>query len=330
MRVMRWLVVCVSLMVPSLGVAHEGQVGPEGQAGYEGSKQPDRSLPWVTPEVTAPRVTFRTFESQTVGAAVSYHVFTPAAYDQPGRRLPVLYWLHGTDGGLAGIRPLAQHFDAAMSAGTIPPMIVVFVNGLPRRLWANSKDGAAPVETVFVMEVIADVDRQWRTIAARRGRILEGFSMGGYGAARIGFTYPELFAGISILAGGPLDLEFLGPRAQHNRQLREEILRQVCSNDMEYFAFLSPWTIAERSAGALREWHTVIRQVVGSVDDTRDLNRAFHERMTALRVPHVYAEIPNVGHDAPALLEALEAHGGQFYRRALGLVGEGGIGGRGR
>ena len=68
--------------------------------------------------------------------------------------------------------------------------------GLPRSLWADSKDGAAPVETVFIKEVITDVDRAFRTVASREGRILEGFSMGGYGAARLGFKYPQIFAGI--------------------------------------------------------------------------------------------------------------------------------------
>lgn len=45
------------------------------------------------------------------------------------QRLPVLYWLHGTGGGVAGIRPLAQFFDEAIEAGRVPPMTVVFVNG---------------------------------------------------------------------------------------------------------------------------------------------------------------------------------------------------------
>jgi hypothetical protein len=61
--------------------------------------RPDRTPAWVTDEVKAPRVEFRTFESLTLGAKVSYHVYKPAAYDQPNSRIPVLYWLHGTDGG---------------------------------------------------------------------------------------------------------------------------------------------------------------------------------------------------------------------------------------
>lgn len=282
---------------------------------------PDRTLAWVTDEAKVPRVVFRTFDSKTIGAKVSYHAYIPEAYRKTGARLPVLYWLHGTDGGIGGIRPVAKVFDDAIEAGQVPAMIVVFVNGLPRRLWADSKDGASPVETVFITEVIPDVDQTFRTIATRAGRIIEGFSMGGYGAARLGFKYPYLFAGISILAGGPFDLELRGPRARQNPRLREELLREVCGNDLDYFKAISPWGIAEGAAAALRDKKTAIRHVVGARDDTRDLNREFHERMANLHIPHEFAEVPNVGHDARALLAVLGERNGEFYRRALGHAG---------
>jgi len=277
----------------------------------------DRSLPWVTEEAAAPRVTFHTFESRAAAGKVSYHVYAPTEYDEPDSRLPVLYWLHGTLGGVAGIRPLSAHFHTEIRAGRMPPLLVVFVNGLPRRLWADSKNGSAPVETVFINELIPEVDRAFRTVAIREGRILEGFSMGGYGAARLGFSHPDVFAGISILAGGPLDLDLDGPRARRNPQLRDFIIREVCGGDLGYFRALSPMMLAERAALPLRERKTVIRQAVGTRDDTRDLNHQFHERMTALGIDHGYREIPDVGHDAAAVLAALAATDGDFYRRVL-------------
>jgi enterochelin esterase-like enzyme len=281
---------------------------------------PDRTLPWSTVEVQAPRVEYRTFDSRVVGVKVSYHAYVPRVYAGTAARFPVLYWLHGTEGGVAGIRPLARFFDDAIEAGRVPPMIVVFVNGLPRRLWADSKDGASPVETVFVTEVIPDVDRVFRTKAAREGRVLEGFSMGGYGAARIGLKYPDVFAGMSILAGGPFDLEFAGPAAQRDPALRGQLLREVCGNDMAYFRAISPTEILAAGAAAARAAGTVVRLAVGRLDATWDLNRRFHERMLELGVAHEYIEVPGVGHDARALLEGLGVGNGRFYRRSLGLA----------
>ncbi|WP_146602173.1 hypothetical protein [Novipirellula aureliae] len=51
-------------------------------------------------------------------------------------------------------------------------MLVVSVNGLPRHLWSDLIDDAAPVETVFIDDVIPHVDKTYRTIANRNGRIL--------------------------------------------------------------------------------------------------------------------------------------------------------------
>ena len=280
----------------------------------------DVSLPWVTPAAPAPRVLQRVLQSATVGAPVSYHVYLPRAYETNPDRLPVHYWLHGTEGGIAGIAPLSRHFDEAIEAGRYPAMIVVFVNGLPRRLWADSKDGASPVETVFINEVIPDVDRQFRTIATRQGRIIEGFSMGGYGAARLGLRHPNLFAGVSILAGGPMDLEFQGPRALRNPRLREQILREVCGGDLAYFQAISPWMAAESAAPKLPADPLVIRQAIGVRDDTLELTRRYRDRLNQLQIEHDYSDVPGVGHEPLALIRGLGEANGRFYRRALGVV----------
>ena len=146
------------------------------------------AIAWVTPNVVAPRVTFHTFESAAAKAQVSYHLYTPTAYDaaeSKDRRFPVVYWLHGSGGGAAGIAKVAAHFDAAIEAGKTPPFLVVFVNGLVEGMYVDWKDGTAPLETVIVNDLVPHIDGAYRTIATREGRMLDGFSMGGYGAGRV-------------------------------------------------------------------------------------------------------------------------------------------------
>ena len=73
------------------------------------------AAPWVTPAVRANRVERRTFESAAAKTKVSYHIYTPEVYDQEkDSRFPVLYWLHGSSGGLPGIKPLSEFFDDAI------------------------------------------------------------------------------------------------------------------------------------------------------------------------------------------------------------------------
>jgi poly(3-hydroxybutyrate) depolymerase len=272
---------------------------------------------WVTPEVPAPRVSFHTFESAAAKSPVSYHMYTPAAYNsQPERRFPVVYWLHGSGGGLAGIPQVARRFDAAIDAQKLPPCLVVFVNGLVEGMYVDWKDGSAPVETVIIRELLPHIDQTYRTVAAREGRILDGYSMGGYGAARLGFKYPELFRGVSIMGGGPLQAELIqAPRA--GRQRAAEVLQRVYGGDQEYFRSVSPRRIAEQNATAISR-DSVIRQVCGDQDETYPVNVEFHEYLKRLGIPHTWTVLEGVDHNPLATIEKLGDDNWSFHRQVFG------------
>jgi enterochelin esterase-like enzyme len=276
------------------------------------------TLNWTTSPIQADRVQYLTFESAAAKTKVSYHVYTPAVYDQEkDRRFPVLYWLHGTGGGLQGIKPLSQYFDEAIRTDKIPPMLIVFPNGLATSMWCDSKDGQVPMETVVLKELVPHVDKTFRTLADRGGRIIEGFSMGGYGAGRLGFLYPDTFGTVSVLAGGPLDLEFQGPRAKGNPAERERILKGTFGDDLDYFKKQSPLIVAEKHADSVRG-KSRVRVVVGERDFSVDLNRAYSEHLKKLKVDHEMTVVTGVAHETMPLLKGLSDANWQFYRAAFG------------
>lgn len=271
----------------------------------------------LTPPSRAPRVEFHTFESKAAKTKVSYHLYTPEVYDtEKERRFPVLYWLHGSGGGLGGITPVSSWFDAAIRDGKIPPMLVVFPNGLASSMWCDSKDGAVPMETIVIKELLPHIDATFRTQAKREGRIIEGFSMGGYGAARLGFKYPQLFGAVSILAGGPLDLDFAGPRATGNPDERERILKGTFGGDIDYYRSQNPISVAQQQADAVRG-KVRVRMAVGSRDNTGPLNRAYSEHLKKLNIAHTFTIVPDVGHDTLSLLKGLGEANWEFYRAVL-------------
>ena len=274
-------------------------------------------LTWVTPEVKAPRVSFHTFESTAARGEVSYHIYTPSAFErEPQRRFPVVYWLHGSGGGLAGLAKVAAHFDAAIEAGKTPPCFVVFVNGLVGGMYVDWKDGSAPMETIIVEELVPHIDATYRTIATREGRLLDGYSMGGYGAARLGFKYTDLFRAVSIMGGGPLQDELIqAPRA--GRQRAAEVLKQVYGGDQEYFKSVSPRRLAEQNAEAIIK-SSLVRQVCGDQDETFGPNSDFHEHLERLKIPHTWTVLPGVDHNPMKTLEALGESNWAFYRTAFG------------
>ncbi|MEY3530431.1 MAG: hypothetical protein RLZ70_1499 [Verrucomicrobiota bacterium] len=274
---------------------------------------------WVTLAVTAPRVTHHVFRSAAAKADVSYHLYRPATYEaNPARRLPVVYWLHGSGGGQKGIPTIARLFDKAIEAGKLPPCLVVFVNGLPMGMYVDWADGSAPVESMIIKDLIPHIDATQRTLATREGRLLDGFSMGGYGAARLGFKYPELFRAVSIVGAGPLQPEFTRtPRASPIQA--QDLLKRVYAGDMAVFREASPRRLAERNAKILKE-SSLIRMVIGDLDETFANNADFHRHLESLGIPHGWTVVPGVGHDPDRVFEALGDSNWAFYRSAFGEV----------
>lgn len=261
-------------------------------------------ISWVTPAVVAGNTTYQTFFSQSAKATVSYHVLLPDEYVQdPAREFTVLYWLHGSGGGNVGIPILADYFLKAMREEKIEPMIIVFPNGLPYGMWCNSKDGRQPVEDMFIRDLIPHIDTRYRTNASREGRILEGFSMGGFGAMRLGIKYSAMFRAISSLAGGPFQETFTDV-AEQNENLRIKVFQEVFSNDMEYFIEQSPRTQVIRYGSQLPP-SLRIRQIIGTADFSYSHNRHFRDFLELKDISFQYHEFQNVGHAVIPLFDQL-------------------------
>jgi polyhydroxybutyrate depolymerase len=192
----------------------------------------------------------------------------------------------------------------------------VFVNGLVEGMYVDWKDGTAPLETVIVKDLVPHIDGAYRTIATREGRMLDGFSMGGYGSARLGFKFPDMFRAVSIVGAGPMQEELVQtPRA--GRQRAAEVLAKVYGGDQAYFRAVSPRTLATQNAAAITSG-SLVRLVIGDKDETFDNNRLFHEHLASLNIPHTWTVLPGIEHDPMGVVSAMGDDNWAFYRAAFG------------
>jgi len=137
------------------------------------------------------RLSDHSLRTERLPLPLEYRLYLPPCYDQqPDRRYPVLYLIHGQNYDHDQWDRLGadEAADRLIASGEIPPLIIVF----PRdRSWAQ------PTEDMFG-QVIADelapaIDGQYRAIPDRRYRAIAGLSRGAGWAVHLGLSRWELF-----------------------------------------------------------------------------------------------------------------------------------------
>jgi len=61
-------------------------------------------------------------------------------------------------------------------------------------------DRKEKMETAFIHDLIPDVEKSFRVLTQRDGRLIGGESMGGYGSLRFALKYPEMFRAAALLS----------------------------------------------------------------------------------------------------------------------------------
>lgn len=275
-------------------------------------KRPMPKAEWLEPDRSAPNGTqYKTFHSKTLNREVSYLIWLPPDYEKTAQRYPVIYWLHGMGGNQrGGATMFLPHVQQAIKEGILPPVIVVFVNGMVKSFYCDSSDGKCPMETVITKDLIPHVDATYRTLAKREARIIEGYSMGGYGAAHLGFKYPNLFGTVVIDAGALIDPDL-------SNAPKEGPMFGVFGNDNARRVAEHPMTLARQNAEKLRG-KTRIRIGCGARDGLLPRNQALHELLTQLNIDHEYEVVPDVAHESPLYYRKLGTKVFAFHRKALG------------
>ncbi len=139
--------------------------------------------------------------SKLVPSPVEFAVLLPDGYEAAKEPLPLLLFLHGGGGDKSFLTRMRPVIEEMWKAGTLPPMVVVTPSA-GRSFYMDYKDGSQKWETFIVTEFLAHLRAQYKVTKERQGTLLFGISMGGLGALRLGFKYPEKFAGLAAMEPG--------------------------------------------------------------------------------------------------------------------------------
>lgn len=140
------------------------------------------------------------FFSESLQREMHINVVLPRGYDDSEMDYPVLYLCHGFTANYhefvhVGVPEYLNRFDMIV--------VMVDVGNSSYANWAESDNGR-PLNFAdhVTVDVINYVDNNYRTIADRMGRAINGISMGANGAITLGLSKPHLFCSIAGHSGG--------------------------------------------------------------------------------------------------------------------------------
>ncbi|MFZ0961823.1 MAG: alpha/beta hydrolase family protein [Terriglobia bacterium] len=267
--------------------------------------------------------------SRILREAVYYCAFLPSSYDSTAAnkgprtkqvlRYPVLYYLHGlgdneqslvNTGAWSLVQDLRQQHK-------IGEFLIVTPDG-GQSFYINSRDGHERYSDFFLQEFMPAIEHKYRVRAGRNSQGITGMSMGGYGALRFAFAYPQLFSSVSahsaaLMAEAPRPSN----RGTGGRVPLAGMLGALFGNpiDTAYWNENSPFVLAKRNAAEISRLKIYFD--CGS-EDSFGFNqgaRALHEELDTLKVQHEFHIYPG-GHGVEYFLAHVAASM-EFHSRAF-------------
>lgn len=205
---------------------------------------------------------------------------------------PVLYLLHGGGGTFSDWLKQTPDKGLVQRLADQYNLIIVMPEGDRLSCYLDSpvaKDNL--FETYLTKEVIEKIDKTYRTIRDRKGRVITGLSMGGHGALYLSARHPDLYCAAGSMSGA-VDLD------RANWRIAPEFAKQI---EPGFVRILGP-------SGASPDLYAA-NSVVNMVDKMRasglkliidcgvddfliEPNRELHRRLVYGKVEHDYAERP--------------------------------------
>jgi len=273
------------------------------------------------------RIDCSALQSKILKQVVHYCVYLPAGYDagakpNPQLRYPVLYFLHGlgdneqtlfNSGGWTLLDDLQRQHRMG-------EFLIVAPEGR-RSFYINSADGSVRYSDFFRQEFVPHIEAKYRVRRGRAGRAISGVSMGGYGALRFAFAYPEMFSAVSaqsaaLITASPKELDAAGRAGAP----LGSVLSAVYGNPIDQAHWLENSTFALAKKNQAGVAKLAIYFNCGQ-DDNYGFEKgaaALHAELQKEGVKHGYHPYPG-DHSLPYFLahfpEVME-----FHSRAFGLI----------
>jgi S-formylglutathione hydrolase FrmB len=261
------------------------------------------------------RIDCNAIQSRILNQSVHYCVMLPSGYEaatagHSARRYPVLYFLHGLGDNEQTLFKGAgwDLIEDLRQQGKISDFLIVTPDGM-RSFYVNSADRRVRYSDFFIREFVPYIELHYAIRHERSARAISGVSMGGYGALRFAFAYPELFSSVSaesaaLIAELPSQTE-----PTHTRSPIAGLLGSVFGTpvDLHHWNQNSPFFLAKQNGTQIRTSRLSIYFNCGNEDEFGfDAGAGhLHRQLQAEGIPHEFHLYPG-------------NHGSEYFLSHLG------------
>jgi len=216
-------------------------------------------------------------------------VVLPNSYAKSKTSFPVLYLLHGAYGHFGDWLKSTPNKDLVKNLADQYNMIIVMPEGETFSFYLDSPvNKESQFETFITQEVIQKVDKTYRTISNKNGRVITGLSMGGHGALYLSARHPELFCAAGSMSGA-VDMGVMLNRDSSAQviKLMEPIFGDK-SNDIKMYEQYAVLNMLDK----IKANKLPLIIDCGVDDFLIEPNKELHRRLVYNKVEHDYTERP--------------------------------------
>lgn len=220
-------------------------------------------------------------------------VYLPSCYqkkhspEEQKKKYPILYHLHGagsvdfmTKKDIGWTAEQNEIYNQSSDNEKKTPMIIVApCDPTLFSMWADGKK--SDMASRVLNDVMPYVESKYAVDTGKR--YIQGFSMGGFGAATFAFKYPDKFKRLIIWDGALHDFDTLS----NNRAF---IAENQFGNNKNLFDLWSPWEATKKASenGSIQQTPLLI--FTGSMNETRSYGKKFSTQLKELGANYKYTE----------------------------------------
>jgi putative tributyrin esterase len=216
-------------------------------------------------------------------------VVLPNSYAKGKSVYPVLYLLHGAYGHFNDWLSKTPDRNTVKNLADQYNIIIVMPEGETFSFYLDSPvNKGSQFETYITSEVIQKIDKTYRTINDKKGRVITGLSMGGHGALYLSAKHPDLFSAAGSMSGA-VDMGTM-----LNRDSADQVMKliQPVFGDQSNNPDLYTQNAVIGMVDKIKTNKLALIIDCGVDDFLIEPNRELHRRLVYSKVPHDYTERP--------------------------------------